>query len=141
VSDDLYQAVIVDHDRAPRNQRPLPGATHVATIDNPLCGDIVTVRLVIDDATIRDVAFECRGCALARAAASIMSTRVAGLTATAATALAARFERFVAEPVEAPVAEGLGELTAFRGVRRVRSRRTCATLPFRALVAALAGDG
>jgi len=137
-ADELYQQLIVEHDRAPHNCGPLPDATHAATVDNPLCGDVVTVRIVLDGDTIRTIAFEGRGCALSRAAASLMTDRVAGQPVAAAHALAERFERFVAEPPAAPVPEELGELAAFRGVRAFRSRRSCATLAFHALTAALA---
>jgi len=136
--DELYQQLIVEHDRSPRNCGALPEATHAGTVDNPLCGDIVTVRLVLDGDTIRTIAFEGRGCALSRAAASLMTTRVAGQPVAAAHALAEQFERFVAEPPAAPVPDELGELAAFRGVRAFRSRRSCATLAFHALTAALA---
>jgi NifU-like protein involved in Fe-S cluster formation len=74
--DDLYQATIVDHDRAPRNHGPLAGATHHATIENPLCGDVVTVHARVVDGAVSEIAFEGRGCALSRAAASIMTTMV-----------------------------------------------------------------
>jgi len=136
--DELYQQLIVEHDRAPHNCGPLPDATHTATIDNPLCGDVVTVRLVLAGDTIERIAFEGRGCALSRAAASMMTDRIAGSTIADATALADRFERFVAEPQDAPILDDdLGDLAAFRGVRAFRSRRTCATLAFHALAAAL----
>jgi nitrogen fixation NifU-like protein len=135
--DELYQQLIVEHDRAPHNCGPLAEATHAATIDNPLCGDVVTVRLVLAGDTIERIAFEGRGCALSRAAASLMTDRVAGSTIADATALHSTFERFVAEPPDAPVPDDLGDLAAFRGVRAFRSRRTCATLAFDALAAAL----
>jgi nitrogen fixation protein NifU and related proteins len=136
--DELYQAVIVDHDRAPRRHGPLSGATHGATADNPLCGDVVTLHLRLDDGVIRDVSFEGRGCALSRAAASILSTMLAGQDLAAARALSAAFEAFVHAAPDAPAAPELGDLAAFAGVRRFRSRRACATLPLRALAAALA---
>jgi nitrogen fixation NifU-like protein len=139
--DELYQAVIVDHDRAPRRHGPLAGATHAATADNPLCGDIVTLHLRIEDGVIRDVSFEGRGCSLSRAAASILTTMLAGRELTAARALSAAFEAFVQAAPGAPAgaeAAELGELAAFAGVRRFRSRRACATLPLRALAAAVA---
>jgi nitrogen fixation NifU-like protein len=158
----LYQAVIVDHDRAPRNHGPLVDATAHATVDNPLCGDVVTVHLRRDaaDADAADaadaaaanadadrigaIAFEARGCALCRAAASIMTGQVQGRRVDDARALAARFEAYVRGPAAAAagtddtVDADLGELTAFAGVRAFRSRQACATLPFRALLAALA---
>lgn len=139
----LYQAVIVDHDRAPRNHGPLADATAHATVDNPLCGDVVTVHLRrTDDGRLAAITFEARGCALCRAAASIMTERTPGLTADALRDLAARFEAYVRAPTTTPAVdddETLGELTAFAGVRGFRSRQACATLPFRALLAALAG--
>ena len=133
----LYQAVIVDHDRAPRNEGPLPGATHEATIDNPLCGDVVTIRVIVDGGMIRDARFEARGCALVRAAASILTTQLVGRRVAELPAMSARFEGFVRAPAGAPVPADLGELAAFAGVRAFRSRQACATLPFRALTGAI----
>ena len=75
MSDELYQAIIIDHDRNPRHHGALAGATHSATIDNPLCGDVVTIQLALDGDTIRAAAFECKGCALARAAPARSSRR------------------------------------------------------------------
>jgi len=138
--DNLYQATIVDHDRAPRHAGTLVDPTHQATIDNPLCGDVVTVQARVVDGVVHEVAFDGRGCALSRAAASIMTTMVLGHDLAAARALAARFESFVqSAPDTAPPAE-LGDLTTFAGVRRFRSRRICALLGFRALLAAVASD-
>ena len=137
MSDELYQATIVDHDRAPRNAGALADATHRATLDNPLCGDVVTVHARVEGGVIRDLAFEGRGCALSRAAASIMTTMVQGRTADASRQLAAAFEQFIQAAPEAAIPEELGELRAFAGVRRFRSRRVCATLGFRALLQAL----
>jgi nitrogen fixation NifU-like protein len=141
--DDLYQAVIVDHDRAPRRHGPLAGATHRATADNPLCGDVVTLHLRLEDGVIRDVSFEGRGCSLSRASASILSTMLAGRDLASARALAAAFDAFVQAAPDAPAVPGaaeLGDLAAFAGVRRFRSRRACATLPLRALGSALATE-
>jgi nitrogen fixation NifU-like protein len=138
--DDLYQAIIVEHDRAPRHHGPLPGATHEATVDNPLCGDVVTVRARIADGVVSDIAFEGRGCALSRAAASIMTTMVHGRTVEAARRLAAVFELCAQSEPDAAIPDELGDLRSFAGVRRFRSRRVCALLAFRALLDALAGD-
>jgi nitrogen fixation NifU-like protein len=139
--DELYQAAIVDHDRAPRNLGPLAGATHAATADNPLCGDVVTLHLRVEDGAIRAASFEGRGCSLSRAAASIATGMLIGRSLADARALAAAFEAFVGAPPDAAPAPELGELAVFGGVRRFRSRRACATLPLRALVAALAPAG
>ena len=135
--DDLYQATIIDHDRAPRNRGALPAATHEATIDNPLCGDVVTVRAQIADGVVTGIAFEGRGCALSQAAASIMTTIVRGADPDSARRLAAAFEQFVQSAPDAAIPDDLGELRAFAGVRRFRARRQCALLPFRALLQAL----
>jgi nitrogen fixation protein NifU and related proteins len=138
--DDLYQATIVEHDRAPRNHGPLAGATHHATVDNPLCGDVVTVRARIVDGVVFEIAFEGRGCALSRAAASIMTTMVRDRTIEDSRRLAATFEHCVQSAPDAAIADELGDLRAFAGVRRFRSRRVCALLPFDALIQALARD-
>lgn len=136
-ADELYQAAILDHDRAPRNAGPLPDATHDATLDNPLCGDVVTVHARIVDGVVRDLRFEAQGCALSRAAASMMTTLVRDRTTEGARELAARFARFVQDPPDAAIPDELGELRAFAGVRRSRSRRVCATLGFHALLRAI----
>ena len=137
MSTDLYQALIVEHDRHPRHRGTLAQPTHAATLDNPLCGDVAAVQLVVEDGRVREIACDGRGCALSRAAASLMAERATGASLADLRALAAAFEAFVAEPVDAPVPALLGDLGAFAGVRAARSRRTCATLPFRALLAAL----
>ncbi len=137
----LYQAAIVDHDRHPRGHGPLADATAHATVDNPLCGDEVTVHVRRVGEQVEAISFEARGCALCRAAGSMMCARAAGQDVAALRALAARFAAFVraqaADAAPAALDEELGELTAFVGVRAFRSRQACATLPFRALLAAL----
>lgn len=136
-AEELYQATIIDHDRAPRNAGSLADATHSATVDHPLCGDVVTVHARIAGGVICDLRFEGRGCALSRAAASIMTTMVRDHTPEASRRLAAAFEQFVQAAPDAAIPEQLGDLRAFAGVRRFRSRRGCATLGFRALLRAL----
>jgi len=136
----LYHATIVDHDRHPRHEGPLPGATHSATADNPLCGDTVTVHLVVDGPAIAAASFEARGCALSRAAASIATSRAIGATPDEIRALANAFDEFVRSPTDAPVPAGLGELEVFGGVRAFKSRRSCACLAFHALNSALESE-
>jgi nitrogen fixation protein NifU and related proteins len=116
---------------------PLPGATHEAAVDNPLCGDQVTLRLVMDGDLIREAAFEARGCTLSIAAASLLATQLCGAPLSEARAIIERFQTFVAEPPGAPLPD-LGDLTAFAGVREFKSRRACATLPALAFLRALA---
>jgi nitrogen fixation NifU-like protein len=135
--DQLYQATIVDHDRAPRHAGVLADPTHTATVDNPLCGDVVTVQARVVDGVVHDIAFDGRGCALSRAAASIMCTMVRDRGLDAVRQLTAAFEHLVQSAPDAAIADDLGELRAFTGVRRFRSRRVCALLPFRALMQAL----
>jgi len=135
--DDLYQATIIDHDRAPRNCGLLADATHQATVDNPLCGDVITVHARIIDGAVQDITFEGRGCTLSRAAASIMTTMVRGQTVDASRQLAAAFEHFTQAPPEAAIPDALGELRTFSAVRRFRSRRVCAMLAFRSLIQVL----
>ncbi|HET9992900.1 MAG TPA: SUF system NifU family Fe-S cluster assembly protein [Kofleriaceae bacterium] len=130
----LYHATIVDHDRHPRHEGALPTATHAATADNPLCGDIVTIRFVLADGVIADAAFEARGCALSRAAASMLTTRAIGMTPAALHELASTFDQFVQGDA---AGAGLGELAVFEGVRAFKSRRGCARLPFHAALDAL----
>lgn len=139
--DELYQATIVEHDRAPRNWGSLAHATHRATVDNPLCGDVVSVAVNVEGDSVRDIACDGRGCALSRASASILSTMVRDRSLAEVRRLAVAFEQMVQSAPEAAIDaaldEELGELRAFAGVRRFRSRRVCALLPFRALMQAL----
>jgi len=139
---DLYQAIIVDHSKSPRHRGPLPGATCSATVDNPLCGDVVTMHLQLDGERVAAAGFEGHGCALSQAAASILSERLPGLDRAAARALLDRFAAFVAAPPADATADdaALGDLTAFAGVRAFRSRQACATLAARAAVRALDGS-
>jgi nitrogen fixation NifU-like protein len=135
--DELYQSTIVEHDRAPRNAGALADPTHVATLDNPLCGDVVTVHARVVDGVVHDIACEGRGCAISRAAASIMSTMVRDRELTGIRQLSDAFSQLVNSAPDAAIAEDLGELRVFAGVRRFRSRRICALLPFRALLRAI----
>ncbi|MFN0247785.1 MAG: Fe-S cluster assembly sulfur transfer protein SufU [Kofleriaceae bacterium] len=141
MSDALYHAVIVEHDRSPRNEGPLPGATHSATVDNPLCGDVVTMRAIVtgggETRVIADAKFEARGCALCRAAASMLTSRVIGYTLVQVNQVIDTFEDFVMSGDGDHRRIDLVELEAFAGVQKARARRPCALLPFRALANAL----
>jgi len=135
--EDLYRRLVLEHAKHPRHRGSLPAATHAATVDNPLCGDVVTLRLVVERDRIAAVAHDGHGCALSTAAASLLAERLVGLDVPAARSLAATFTAFVAAPAAAAVPLELGELAAFAGVRAFRARRDCATLPLRALLDAL----
>jgi nitrogen fixation NifU-like protein len=136
---DLYQELILDHGRRPRNHGDLPDATQRARGYNPLCGDQFTVELALDGDVVRDVRFTGRGCAISTASASLMTQAVKGRPAAEVKAL---FERFRAL-VTSPDGEGdgdaaaLGKLAVFEGVRRFPTRVKCATLAWHALRAAL----
>ncbi len=135
---DLYQDLILDHNRTPRNRRRLDAADREAEGYNPLCGDRVTIYLSIRDDVVEDVAFEGSGCAISTAAASLMTESVKGKTVDEAHRLFERFHKMVTE--SAPPAgdgPGLGKLEAFSGVRRFPARVKCATLVWHTLVAAL----
>jgi nitrogen fixation NifU-like protein len=138
---ELYQQVILDHNRAPRTFRRLSGASRRAEGHNPLCGDRVLVELAVDDGVIRDVAFQGSGCAISRAAASLMTDAVRGRTVAEADALFGRFHELVAGgPGGGAGAPALGKLEVFSGVREFPARVKCAVLPWHTLRAALAGQ-
>ncbi|HTT79203.1 MAG TPA: SUF system NifU family Fe-S cluster assembly protein, partial [Stellaceae bacterium] len=138
---ELYQDIILDHGRHPRNFHALEHPTHLARGHNPLCGDRVTVYLRIDGEHIADVSFEGRGCAISTAAASLMTEVLKGKTIAEARQLFARFHARVTggEPAELPEAlEEDGErLEPLTGVRAYPTRVKCATLPWHAFEAAL----
>lgn len=132
---ELYQSVIVEHDRSPRNYRALAAPSHHAAGRNPLCGDEVSVELRVGaDGTIEEIGFQGNGCAISRASASMMTTALQGKNVDEAREL---FERFHAL-VTGALAEGdLGKLAVFRGVAEYPMRVKCATLAWHAMKAAL----
>ncbi len=133
---ELYQSVIVEHDRSPRNFRRLEQPTHRAEGRNPLCGDVVSVELDVDaDGHIRDIAFQGSGCALSRASASMMTTALKGRTTAEADDLFRRFHALLTgSGAESPE---LGRLVAFRGVAAFPMRVKCATMAWHALKEAI----
>ena len=133
---DLYQEVILDHNRRPRNFHRLDGASHHAEGYNPLCGDRVTVFVQVEDNRIADVAFEGSGCAISKASASLMTDRVKGCTVGEARELFDRFHRMVTTPSDRAV-EDLGKLSVLAGVREFPVRVKCASLAWHTLKAAL----
>ncbi|MCA1561366.1 MAG: SUF system NifU family Fe-S cluster assembly protein [Acidobacteria bacterium] len=133
---DLYQEVILDHNRRPRNFRVLEQASHHAEGFNPLCGDRLNLFLAIDGDVIADVAFQGSGCAISKASASLMTDAVKGQTVGAAQSLFARFHQMVTTPPDRAV-EDLGKLSVFAGVREFPVRVKCASLAWHTLKAAL----
>lgn len=132
---DLYQEVILDHNRRPRNFRALD-AGQKAEGFNPLCGDRITVYLTVDDGVIADVAFQGSGCAISKASASLMTESVKGKTVAEAQALFERFQQMITAPAEVPV-DNLGKLMVLAGVRQFPVRVKCASLAWHTLRAAV----
>ena len=135
---ELYQELILDHYRHPRNAGQIEHATGHAQGVNPLCGDRVTVYVLVEDDTVKDVSFEGTGCAICTASSSVMTEAVKGKTLADVESLFGRFRDLVTgEPVELPDTTGLGKLAAFGGVREYPVRVKCATLPWHTLQAAI----
>jgi nitrogen fixation NifU-like protein len=138
---ELYQDIILDHGRHPRNLRALEHPTHLARGHNPLCGDRVTIYLALDGDRINDVSFEGRGCAISTAAASLMTEVLKGKKIDEAQALFAQFHARVTggEPADPPAGleEEVERLEPLTGVKAYPMRVKCATLPWHAFEAAL----
>lgn len=140
---ELYQEVILDHSRRPRNFHPLPQASHRAVGHNPLCGDRATVYLRVEDGVVAEASFEGAGCSISTASASMMTDALRGRTLEEARALFERFHQLVtADPSQAAeVAPGLGKLAVFQGVHEFPMRVKCASLAWHTMKAALDGGG
>jgi nitrogen fixation protein NifU and related proteins len=134
---DLYQEVILDHNRRPRNFHALDSATHAADGHNPLCGDRLRIYLKVEDGIVSDVAFEGAGCAISKASASMMTDAIKGRTLGEVDALFERFHRMVTTPPDRPV-EDMGKLSSLAGVREFPVRVKCASLAWHTLKAAMA---
>ena len=137
---DLYQQVILDHNRQPRNFRKIEAAHHQAEGYNPLCGDQLTVYMQLDGGVIQDISFEGSGCAISKASASLMTTALKGRTVAQARALFAGFHALVTGAQEAPEPVELGKLAVFAGVREFPVRVKCASLAWHTMRAALEGE-
>jgi nitrogen fixation NifU-like protein len=139
---ELYQQVIIEHSRSPRNYRELEHPSHSAEGYNPLCGDQITVYLVVEGDRVTDVSFKGSGCAISKASASLMTAAVKGKTVAEAEELFARFRAMVTSDRDAEVdEEALGKLTVLSGVREFPVRVKCATLAWHTLHSALEGEG
>lgn len=136
---DLYQEVILDHNKKPRNFGVLEPCTHDAHGHNPLCGDDYHVYLVVDSDTVKDVSFDGAGCAISKAAASMMTSRVKGKSVDEARELVEEFRLMMASQETDEQAEHLGHLRVFKGVAQLPNRIKCAVLPWHTLSAALGG--
>jgi nitrogen fixation NifU-like protein len=136
---DLYQQIIVEHNRSPRNFRVLPDANRQAAGDNPLCGDRITLQVRLDGDVIADIGFQGKGCAISQSSASLMTGAVKGRTVADAERLFHAFHDMVTGQA-VPDAKVLGKLAAFAGVRQFPSRVKCANLAWHTLHAALAAS-
>ena len=137
--EDLYQQVILDHNRAPRNFRKIERAPHRAEGYNPLCGDRVTVYVRLADDTVTDISFEGSGCAISKASASLMTEILKGKQRGEVDALFEGFHALVTGQAAAPgqADPDLGKLRVFSGVREFPMRVKCATLAWHTMRAAL----
>jgi nitrogen fixation NifU-like protein len=135
---DLYQQVILDHSRSPRNFRVLPDADRAAQGQNPLCGDTVTLYLKFDGDRIGDIAFQGSGCAISKASASLLTESLKGLRKDEVKPLFDRIHQMVTTGQTG--AGALGKLAVFAGVHKFPARVKCAILPWHAALAALAGQ-
>ncbi len=138
-SHELYQQVILDHNKNPRNYRVIPDATYSCEGHNPLCGDHITLFLNVGaDGIISDVSFQGNGCAISKASASMMTTFLKGKSSDEAKSLFKEFHDMVIGDLDPDVQEThLGKLTLFKGVREYSSRIKCASLAWHALMGAL----
>lgn len=151
---DLYQEIILDHGKNPRNKRELPSATHIAEGYNPLCGDQLKVYIEVESGVVKDASFTGHGCAISTASASMMTQALKGQSVAKAEELFGLFRAAVTssdgtdgcdhatEPKfdDSSYDEALGQLSCLTGVRNYPNRIKCAILPWHALHSAL-GSG
>ena len=137
---ELYQQVILDHNKSPRNFRELSNPTSRVEGYNPLCGDQYTVFLQVDGDTIKDLSFTGSGCAISKASASVMSSTLKGKSKEDASRLFDTFHKLVTGDTSGLDAADLGRLAAFSGVSEFPARVKCATLAWHTLRTALQGE-
>jgi nitrogen fixation protein NifU and related proteins len=141
MTDALYQELILDHNRKPKNFREMEHADHQVLGNNPLCGDQLTLWLKMDGDRIADVSFKGQGCAISKASASMMTTAVKGKSRDEAEAMFTRFHDLVTGKLNESEAKELGSLRAFGGVSKFPLRVKCASLAWHTLHSALHGEG
>ena len=138
---DLYQEILLEHNRRPRNFRTLEDATHRAEGFNPLCGDEISLQLRVDEETVGDVGFQGHGCAISRASASLLTQAVKGASTSDAMAMFDEFHRMLTEPDAELDYDLLGDLEMLAGVIAYPTRIKCAILAWHTLKAAMDGEG
>ena len=135
---ELYQQVILDHNKSPRNFKKLENANHIAEGYNPLCGDKINLYLVVEDNVVKDIGFQGSGCAISKASASLMSSIVKGKTKEEAEKIFSKFHDLVTGKLtDESAIEELGKLAVFSGVRDFPARVKCASLAWHTLISAL----
>jgi nitrogen fixation NifU-like protein len=139
---DLYQEVILDHNRRPRNWGPMADATRVAHGHNPLCGDRLTLYVKIDGDTLAAISFEGSGCAISKASASLMTDAVKGQKIDDALGLFDRVHEMLTTPSTQPVDDTrVGKMAVMSGVREFPARVKCASLAWHTLKSAIVNPG
>ena len=137
---DLYQGIILDHNKRPRHYGALANATHVAEGYNPLCGDRIEVFLQLSGDQIEAIKFECASCAICKASASIMAEALAGQSISFGESIQESVSRILKTDTETVTLDVQGEVAALSGVRNFPARIKCATLPWHTYQAALRGE-
>ena len=137
---DLYQAIILDHNKRPRHYGVLTNATHVAEGYNPLCGDRIEVFLQLSGDQIEAIQFECASCAICKASASIMAQALVGQSISVGESIQEYVSRIIKTDTKISTIDVRGEIVALSGVRNFPARIKCATLPWHTYQAALRGE-
>ena len=137
---DLYQAIILDHNKRPRHYGALANATHVAEGYNPLCGDRIEVFLQLSGDQIEAIQFECASCAICKASASIMAEALVGQSISFGESIEESVSRILKTDTETVTLDVQGEVAALSGVRNFPARIKCATLPWHTYQEALRGE-
>ena len=138
---ELYQQVIIEHNKKPRNYGDLETCTHQAHGLNPLCGDDIVLKLVVADGIVQDVRFQGQGCAISKASSSLMTVNIKGKPLAEAELMVEQFREMIRGTLDtASEPNVLGRLSLFQGVRDLPSRVKCAVLPWATLHSALQGE-
>ena len=137
---DLYQGIILDHNKRPRHYGVLANATHVAEGYNPLCGDKIEVFLQLSGDQIEGIQFECASCAICKASASIMAEALVGQSISVGESIQESVSRILKTDTETVILDVQGEVAALSGIRNFPARIKCATLPWHTYKAALRGE-
>ena len=138
---ELYQEVIIEHNKKPRNYGDLEPCTHQAHGLNPLCGDDIVLKVVVADGIVQDIRFLGQGCAISKASSSLMTVNVKGKPLAEAELMVEQFREMIRGTLDTAVDPNiLGKLSLFQGVKNLPSRVKCAVLPWATLHSALHGE-